>query len=321
MKPRAPSLVSVGECMVELSPADAPGLFRMGYAGDSFNTAWYARRLLPADWRVGYASCVGRDAASDAMLAFMEAAGIDTEAVSRVEDRTVGLYLIALEDGERSFSYWRGQSAARRLADDPARLDRALQGAGVAFFSGITLAILPPEGRERLCAALRRAREGGTLVAFDTNMRPRLWSGADEMRAGLVAGAAVADLVLPSFDEEEAAFGDASPEETIARYREGGASLVAVKNGARPLHAWSAAEGGLRLDPVPVAEVVDSTAAGDSFDAGLLAALVQGVSLEEAARRAMALAAQVVRAPGALVSVGSEGPSAGFPGIPARPGR
>ncbi len=303
VRPRAASLLAIGECMVEIAPAGG-GLHRMGHAGDSFNTAWYARRLLPVGWRVGYASCVGTDAASDAMLAFMEGAGIDIGTVRRVADRTVGLYLIALQDGERSFSYWRGQSAARLLADDPDWLDRALAGAGVAFFSGITLAILPPEGRERLCAALARARAAGAITAFDTNMRPRLWRGPGEMRAGLMAGAAVADIVLPSFDEEAAWFGDASPRETIARYREGGASLVAVKDGARPLHAWSAEEGSLRLDPVPVREVVDTTAAGDAFDAGLLAALVGGAALEPALRGAMALAARVVGAPGALVPVG-----------------
>ena len=301
---RAPaaSLVAIGECMVEIAPAGG-GLHRMGYAGDSFNTAWYARRLLPEGWRVRYATCVGTDAASDAMVAFVEGAGVETDAVRRVVDRTVGLYLIALAGGERSFSYWRGQSAARCLADDPAWLDRALAGAGVAFFTGITLAILPPPGRERLCAALARARAAGTVVAFDTNMRPRLWEDAGAMRAGAMAGAAVADLVLPSFDEEAACFGDASPHETIARYREGGASLVAVKDGARPVHAWSAEEGSLRLDPMPVGAVVDTTAAGDSFDAGLIAGLVQGAPLEAALRGAMALAARVVRAPGALVAV------------------
>ena len=302
MRPRAPSLLSIGECMVELAPAGgASDLYRMGYAGDTFNAAWYARRELPAEWRVAYGTCVGRDAVSDDMVAFMAAAGIDTGTVRRVADRTVGLYAIALRDGERSFTYWRGQSAARRLADDPDWLDAILSGVGLAMFSGITLAILPPDGRERLRAALVRARAAGTLVAFDTNLRPGLWRDAGEMRAAVRAGAAAADIVLPSFDEEAAEFGDAVPEDTIARHRAAGASLVAVKNGVGPLHLWSAAEGTVRLQPVPAPRVVDTTAAGDSFDAGLLAALARGASLEAAARRAMALSAQVVQARGALV--------------------
>ena len=294
--------MAIGECMVEVAPAGG-GLHRMGYAGDTFNAAWYARRLLPPGWSVAYATCVGIDAVSDDMLAFMARAGVDTAAVRRVEDRTVGLYAIALRDGERSFTYWRGQSAARRLADDAPWLDAALAGARVALFSGVTLAILSPSGREALCAALARARAGGTRVAFDTNLRPGLWGDAAEMREGVMAGAAVADVVLPSLDEEATLFGGATPEAAIARYREAGARLVAVKDGPRPIHLWSAEEGAMRIEPEPVARVVDTTAAGDAFGAGLLAGLALGEGVGTAARRAAALAARVVQAPGALVDV------------------
>ena len=306
-----PRLLAIGECMVEIAPAGG-GLHRMGHAGDTFNAAWYARRALPPEWAVAYATCVGADAVSDDMLAFMAGAGIEA-VVRRLEDRTVGLYAIALREGERSFTYWRGQSAARRLADDPAWLDAALAGAGMALFSGITLAVLPPEGREALLAALARARAAGTRVAFDTNLRPRLWEGEAAMREGALAGAGVADVVLPSFDEEAALFGDGTPEETVARYRGAGAGLVAVKDGAGPVHLWSAGEGALRVEPPPVARVVDTTAAGDAFGAGLLSALALGAGVEAAARAGAALAARVVRAPGALVAV--EGPvrPAGLP--------
>ncbi|MBL3571535.1 sugar kinase, partial [Rhodovulum visakhapatnamense] len=264
------SFLAIGECMVELAPA-TDGLFRMGFAGDTFNCAWYARRLLPADWSVGYATAVGSDAVSDDMLAFMAAEGVETGAIRRIEGRTVGLYMIALKDGERSFSYWRGQAAAKAMADDPDWLDKVFAGRDLLHVSGITLAILAPEARERLCAALARARAAGARVSFDTNVRPRLWADAAEMRAGLMLGASVADTVLPSFDEEQAAFGDASPEATVARYRAAGATTVVVKNGAAPI-LLSAEGTEAEIAPEPVARVVDSTAAGDSFAAGFLAA-------------------------------------------------
>jgi 2-dehydro-3-deoxygluconokinase len=120
-------ILSIGECMVELSP-DGPGRFRQGFAGDTFNAAWYLRRLLPDDWQVGYATCVGTDPLSDSMVAFMTRSGIDTAAVRRVPARTVGLYMIHLLNGERSFSYWRGDSAARQLAADPEAMSRAMHG-------------------------------------------------------------------------------------------------------------------------------------------------------------------------------------------------
>ena len=301
----ARSFLSVGECMVELAQI-GPDTYRRGFAGDTFNTAWYARRLLPADWQVAYASCLGTDAVSDEMAGFIAGAGIDTGALRRVADRTVGLYMISVEAGERSFSYWRSQSAARRLAEDAGWLDQVLAGRGVIHFSGITLAILAPEHRRTLCAALDRARAAGALVSFDTNLRPRLWDNEATMRDGLMLGAASADIVLPSFDEETALFGDRAPAETVARYRAAGAQTVVVKDGAGPVTLCGPETGEFTLAPVPVARVVDTTAAGDSFAAGLLVGLATGRPLAEAARGAMALAARVIGAPGALVPLSFE---------------
>mgnify|MGYP000306644626 FL=1 len=297
------NFLSVGECMVEMSPVDG-GAYRMGFAGDTFNTAWYARRLLGDEWTVGYASCVGTDAISDRMVAAMQAAGIDTGAVRRVPDRSVGLYLIQLENAERSFAYWRGQSAARTLADDPDWLAGVFGRADVIFYSGITLAILSDTARETLCAALAQARARGATTVFDTNMRARLWPGAEAMRAGIMRGAAQADIVLPSFDEEEAAFGDPTPQAVAARYHAVGARLVVVKNGAGEILVSDKDGWPFVHRPAGVANVIDTTAAGDSFDAAFLAAYLQGQGLREAAARGAALAERVVQAPGALVEPG-----------------
>ncbi|WP_425100143.1 sugar kinase [Tropicibacter sp. S64] len=298
--------LSLGEIMVEMAPAEG-GLFRKGYAGDTFNTAWYARRLLPEAWEVSYGTAVGTDAVSTDMLDFIAAQGIGTETIRQDAKRTLGLYMITLDRGERSFSYWRGQSAAKTLGDDPAWLDHILEDKTLVQFSGITLAILPPEGRSALCAALARARARGTHVAFDTNLRPRLWEDAPTMAAGLKLGASVSDTVLPSFDEEQLCFGDTLPDETIARYRTLGATCVAVKNGAEMCHVWSEAEGDYRFDPPAVPEVVDSTAAGDSFGAGFLATRAMGGSVAEATQAAAGLAAQVIQHRGALASQIFEG--------------
>lgn len=292
-------LLCTGEIMVEMAPAEG-GLYAMGFAGDTFNTAWYARRLLGPEHSVGYLTAVGRDAVSDSMVAFIEEAGVDAGPVQRIEGRTVGLYMIQLQEGERSFSYWRGQSAAKCLADDPAALDAGFAGASVIQFSGITLAILSDAARARFCAALQRAREGGAHIAFDTNLRPRLWAGPDAMRAGLLQGASVADTVLPSFDEEQMCFGDYAPAETIARYRKAGARTVVVKNGSERCHIWDAQEGEATYDPTPVPRVVDSTAAGDSFGAGYLAARLTGASVRDATEKGATLAGRVVQKRGAL---------------------
>ncbi|QDC11325.1 sugar kinase [Oceanicola sp. D3] len=295
--------LAIGECMVELAQT-GPDTYRRGFAGDTFNTAWYARRCLPAAWNVTYATAVGNDATSAEMLRFIEGEGI-TPAIREIPDRTVGLYMIATDNGERSFSYWRSNSAARMLGEDTDWLAATFAQADMIHVSGITLAILPPDQRVRLCNALRSSP---ATVSFDTNLRPRLWDNEAEMKRGLTLGASAASIVLPSFDEETALFGDATPEHTVARYREAGAHIIAVKNGASAL-TLATPEGITEIEAEPVDKVIDSTAAGDSFAARFLAGLAQEEPPEEAARAAMQLAAKVICAPGALVPSIFEGNS------------
>lgn len=296
-------LVSIGECMVEMASTGEPGQFRMAFSGDTFNTAWYARRLFGPDWSIDYLSAVGTDTLSAQMTAFMRAAGIGTGGIVARGDRSVGLYLIELEAGERRFSYWRGQSAARMLAADPAHLDAALRAAGIVYLSGITLAILDRAGRETLLAAMETAREQGALVAFDPNLRPRLWEDGATMRGAVMAAAARSDIVLPSHEDEATHFGDSDIDATAARYAAQGAGVIVVKNGPGEMLAL---DGGrtARFAPPVIAAPVDTTAAGDSFNAGFLHARLNGATLHEALERGSAVSARVIAAHGALVDLG-----------------
>ena len=290
-------LVFVGECMVEIAPDGAA--YRKGFAGDTFNMAWYARHLAPADWQVDFASAIGTDAISNEMAGFISAQSIGTDHLFRKSDRSVGLYLISLQDGERSFSYWRSHSAARLLAEDPVALAGALRDADLACLSGITLAILDADGRATLAAALRDLRRAGGRVAFDPNIRPRLWPSAAEMRDTITRFAALSDVVLASFDDEAGHFGDADAQATVARYRAAGAGGVIVKNGPDPVCAIL---GGteVQVQTPPVARITDSTAAGDSFNAAFLVSHLSGASLSQAIAAGTALAGQVIQYPGAL---------------------
>ncbi len=294
-------ILAIGECMAEMAPADAPNAYQMGFAGDTFNTAWYLARLSP-ETPLTYFTAVGDDAISSRMLDAMRESGVDTQHVRIVPNHSVGLYLITLDNGERSFSYWRGQSAARLLAQDEQALAQAMAQSDLIYFSGITLAILNPEGRAAFLNAARSARRAGKRIAFDPNLRPHLWDSPSEMTESIMQAAAVSDIALPSFEDEARWFSDINPAATLQRYAQAGADTIVVKNGAETvLYRTHDAEGSVHV--APLASVVDTTAAGDSFNAGILAGLATDTPLPDAIALACKLAGHVVQGKGALVPV------------------
>ncbi|RJE79014.1 sugar kinase [Paracoccus sp. JM45] len=293
-------IISIGEAMVELSATEQPDLWRLGVAGDTLNTAWYLRRLMSRNWQIDYLTRVGTGEFSQKMVDFLTAEGIGTDHILRDPEREIGLYAISLKDGERSFSYWRSASAARKLADDAGALDAALQDCKLAYLSGITLAILSPEARETLMAALDTARAAGTTVVFDPNLRPRLWDDQATMCRVIEEAAAHADLMMPSYDDEAVHFGDTDAQATIARYLKAGAGHVVVKNGGGPM-AFDGALGKGDLPDLRPETPVDTTSAGDSFNAGYLAAWLMGADCHAAIMAGHALSRQVIMHRGALV--------------------
>src|SRR5262245_28677923 len=117
----AKGIASVGECMIELSGADG-SLWRLGFAGDTFNTLWALKALAGDERIVDYVSAFGDDPFSRDQMAFFADNGIGIASSPVIAGARPGLYAITLTGAERSFTYWRADAAARRLADDPTAL-------------------------------------------------------------------------------------------------------------------------------------------------------------------------------------------------------
>jgi 2-dehydro-3-deoxygluconokinase len=290
-------VLAIGEAMLEMAPV-GDDLYRQGFAGDTFNTAWHMAQLLIGCADVGFITCIGQDNFSDQFAAEMAEDGLDVRGVARDPERQMGLYVIELKGAERTFHYWRKDSAARRLADDLSRLEEQLQGTDLIHVSGITLAILADTARENLISCLSRMQDRGAIVSFDPNVRPRLWNSPDDCKIALSRMLAVTDIALPSFDDEQQLWGDPTPEVTIERFRAAGVNEVVVKDGPRPVHLWSG-ETALVVDTPSVVEVRDTTGAGDAFNAGYLSARLRGSEPDAAVKTGQMLSAEVISTYGA----------------------
>ena len=287
----------IGECMVEMR--EAPGnLYSRGFGGDTLNTAVYLARLgIETD----YFTALGDDALSDEMIAGWQAEGVGTNKVTRLRGKMPGVYMIQTnQQGERRFFHWRKNSAAREMMDLPetAKILQSLADYEMVYFSAITLSILGLEARWKLYSALRRAREAGVRVVFDTNFRASGWLGHEEVQLAFTNAFGVSDIVLASTEDMLPVYPGESDEQLLQRIP-GNEAILKLSHPGSVVRFDGLSQ---QLTPEPLeSPVVDTTAAGDSFAAAYIAARLGGADPVQAARVGHRLAGVVVCHPGAII--------------------
>ena len=287
--------------MLELQ-GEAFGQLRQTFGGDTLNTAVYMARCGGSALRVHYATALGDDSLSSGMLQRWAQEGVHTGLVQRLPGKLPGLYLIELDPGgERRFHYWRNQAAARAYFDTAATaLEEQADALDALYLSGISLAILPPSGRERALALMARMRAAGKVVAFDNNFRPRLWESLADARYWYGRAFAAASVALITADDHQALHGLPDLAAAVSAAQALPVAEIAIKRGALPTVVSS--DGTWQEVPAEVVpRVVDTTAAGDSFAAGYLSQRLRGAAPTEAAAFGNRLAARVIQHPGALI--------------------
>jgi len=288
----------IGEGMLELSRASnsAGEDWRLGYGGDTLNTAIHLARYGHS---VAFLTALGGDPFSVDLRRDWAAEGLDTSLILTDPAHTAGLYAIRTDDaGERSFAYWRSDSAARRMFALPG-IDAALaeaEWADLLLFSLITLAVLPPEARARLFQVCGAVRARGGRIAFDGNYRPQLWASRTETIAARDAAIACSDIGLPTLDDERLLSGEDTADAVASLWQGLGCGEVVVKLGAEGCRCPD----GSVIAPPRVLQPRDTSGAGDAFNAGYCNARLRGVAPNQAVLAGHRLAGWVVARAGAI---------------------
>lgn len=278
-------IVALGEAMIEFNEARATDsrTWLQGFGGDTSNAAIAAARLGA---RTAYVTRVGNDAFGRRLLELWRDEGVATDGVAVDDDAPTGVYFVSHGPQGHEFSYLRAGSAASRMT--PASLPHDLLGrARVLHLSAISQAI-SGSACDACFAAIDIARKAGARIAYDTNLRLRLWPLA-RARSAIFETLRVADWALPGLDDATHLFGDDDPMRIVDACHALGCRVVVLKLG-RDGCLVSDGETRMRIDGVRV-QSVDATGAGDCFDGAFLARMVKGDDPHRAARYANAAAA------------------------------
>ncbi|WP_435234322.1 sugar kinase [Psychromonas sp. PT13] len=293
------NIAVIGECMVELQK-NGDGLKRT-FGGDTLNTALYLSRLTRSHGiNTSYVTALGNDPFSMEMLSKWQEDGIDTSLIPQLDNKQPGLYYIETDDtGERSFFYWRNDSAAKYIFDQPespALIEKLLTFDAI-YLSGITLAILTDNGRSVLFDFLEKFQG---KVFFDNNYRPKLWASQQQAIDCYLKVLSYTDTALLTFDDDQDLYGDTDVKQCIERTSNAGVKEIIIKCGSQDCLVVEN-DKVTTVSALVIKNVVDTTAAGDSFSAGFLAKRFCGGTAQEAAFSGHSLAGTVIQYAGAII--------------------
>ncbi|CDF98996.1 sugar kinase [Avibacterium paragallinarum] len=294
----------IGECMIELNGEPFGNMWQT-YGGDTLNTATYLARVSnPQDIDVHYITAMGADKLSQQMIQHWQQDHINTGNVLIDPHRQAGLYLIQLDKfGERTFLYWRSESAARYLLQHPdySQVQQQLSEMDMIYLSGISLAILPDADRYALIAQLKQLASQGVKIAFDSNYRPKLWESVEKTQEIYTALLPFIDLALVTFDDEQALWGDSETAQSVQRLKDFGVKNIVLKQGKDGALFCDAQGNEQHIATTPVANVVDTTSAGDAFNAGFLNGYLRDKLPQQCCQQGNQVAGIVIQHKGAII--------------------
>lgn len=289
-----PDLLCLGEPMLEFNQ-QPDGRYLEGFGGDTSNCAVSAARQNAS---VGCLTHLGSDKFGEKILQFWAKEGIDTTAVSCVDNAPTAMYFVTHCEAGHEFTYRRQGSASSRMnrSDLPTEV---FTNCRILHLSGISQGI-SDIAADTGFAAIEQVRTVGGQVSYDPNLRLKLWP-LDKARSIIHEAMSLCDIALPGLDDAQVLTGHDEPDKIVDFYLSLGPEIVALTLGRKGTLIATSTERRL-VSSFPV-KAVDATAAGDTFDGAFLAELLAGRDVFSAALYANAAAALSTTGYGAVAPI------------------
>jgi 2-dehydro-3-deoxygluconokinase len=276
--------------------------------GDLAEVSQFSRRMSGAETNVaiglarlglnvGWVSRLGNDAFGRYVRATVAGERVDVSTVAIDPIYKTGIQMKSkAENGEDpAIDYYRRGSAASRLSiadfnEDYFASARHLHATGIApALSETTMAFAHH--------AIDFMRAKGKTISFDPNLRPMLWPSKEVMAEKINALAFKADYVLPGLAEGEILTGYTEAKDIAGFYLDKGVKAVIIKLGAEGAYYRTPTDEGV-VAGVRVEKVIDTVGAGDGFAVGVISALLEGLTIQEALARGNQIGAFAIQVVG-----------------------
>jgi fructokinase len=302
-----PKVVCLGEVLVDFiaekpGPLSEASTFQKCPGGAPANVAVGIARLGTS---CGFIGKVGSDAFGEFLVAELTRNKVNTQGIAYTNHAPTALAFVSRSDaGDREFLFYRNPCADILLSESDLPLEW-LQNTKFLHCGGVSLTQNP--SRHASIQAIQLAQKHGAMVSFDPNLRLGLWAnGLKDYQNVLQQVLPTVDLFLPSDEELTAFIGTNDLEKALRQAHELGPQIICLKRGKQgALVSTKAPDGTIQQFSQPSFDVsvLDTTGAGDGFNAGLLVGLANGLPLAEAVVQGTEVASLVITKIGAMTAL------------------
>jgi sugar/nucleoside kinase (ribokinase family) len=301
-----PEIIGLGEVLIDFIASEPvhyteASTFIKCFGGAPMNTIVGVARL---GVNAGAFAVVGEDPFGEYIIREFKRNNVDTSHVIMKKGKRTTLAFVINEPatGERAFFFYRKPwsetaDSALTLKD----VDRKyISKSKILHVSGFALSQNP--SREAVLLAIKLAKNQGVKISFDPTLRSDVWNSKSTIRKMYISVLRIADIATFSREEAEFIFQTSEPKEAAKKALEYGVEIVGVKLGAKG--ALIRSKDGIEVyEPAYKVNAIDTTGAGDGWNAGLLVGFIKGFGLGDCLKIANAVGALVVTKRGAITAL------------------